>query len=705
MDVPTDTGFRSHLAITMYRSHLGYIALVVLAIVTGCGLRWLTMVAVGMGSDDYPQHVMVEGAAPVERSPFDLYNCWSGDTAEETQVLMDFGTIPWWTHPELRLAMMRPLSSALIAFDHHVLGKNQVAFHLHSMIWWAFLVVCAALLLREVLPVQVAALAVLLFAVEEGHGLPLLWLANRNALVSLSLGLLGLWSHIRWRRGKGRSYLLLSVVMFSLGLLGGEWTMPIFAYLFAFEVLGARDRLGVRFRALLPAATLGLCFLIAQHLLSYAALNSDVYVNPTSDPLNYLVRASKRFPVFFGDLILGIPAVWYQTGNPLRYLLVHAVLDWDLASPEVWRKLPEWQFWHVLLGSGAGLVGLLVVRWGFRHQPPRLLRELRWLLLGALLSMLPMVASFPSSRLVLPASVGASAIWAAILLVRLRHLRRNWPALGLRSRAATLALLLAMLLVQVFLSSLNSQREVRAYAYFFQSVRQWVLQSDIDDSKSKGQHVFLLNSIEHTTVLFAPYVLHFHGRPMPRSVRILSASPHAHDVLRTDPRTLELTVLGGTLMESDLESLYRAERFPLNPGDRVVTDEFEVRILRGYEGRPVSVRFVFDRPLEDDSYLFLFSTMNGLRRFPLPAVGQKLRVPKAVFPDLALLHPYSAAPPLLRQVPTALTANANGAAAEPATNRQAEESKPAGDSGTGFDAAAEVAADAAAEAKVGAAVE
>ena len=674
MDVPTEPTFRYHSAKRMNQRRFGYIAVVLLAIATGGGLRWASVVAVGLGSDDYPQHVMVEGAAPVERSLFDLYNCWSGGTAAETRLLMNFGTIPWWTHPELRLAMMRPLSSALIAFDYHVLDKNQVAFHLHSMIWWAFLIVCSALLLREVLPRQMAAVAVLLFAMEEGHGLPLLWLANRNALVSLSFGLLGLWSHIRWRRGKGRSYLVLSVVMFSLGLLGGEWTMPVFAYLFAFELLGTRDRLSVRFRALLPAATLGLLFLFAQHLLSYAALNSDVYVNPTSDPLEYLVRASQRFPVFFGDLVLGVPSVWYQTGTPLRHVVIHAVLDWNLVSPEVWRQLPEWQLWQVVLGSLAGLIGLLVIRWGFRYQPPRLLRELGWLLLGALLSMLPMVASFPSSRLVLPASVGVSTAFAAILLTRFRHLRESWHELTVRSRAATLAVLLAVLGVQVFLSGLHSQREVRAFAYFFESVRQWVLQSDIDDSKSEEQHVFLLNSIEHTTVLFSPYVLRFHGRPMPRSIRILSAAPHAHDVLRTDERTLEMTVLGGSLMESDLETLYRAERFPLNPGDRVKTDEFEALILRGYDGKPVSVRFVFKRSLEDDSYLFLFSTLNGLRRFLLPAVGQKLRVPKAVFPDLALLRPHLVPPPMPRQVPTreAEKTNANEAKTEVDPTDEAE---------------------------------
>ena len=292
------------MGVTKARPGLIYALIVTMAIAAGIRVRSAALDA-GFLSDDYAQYAMLKDAYPVKRSPFDLYTFVGGK--KEMKKLMDFGVVPWWGHPDLRLSMMRPLSSIMVVLDYALLGKNTYGFHIHSMLWWAFLVFCVALVLREVFPLEIASIAVVLFAIDEGHGMSVAWLANRSALVALSLAWLGLWGHIRWRRGKGKSQFVLSISMFALALLAGEWAFPVFAYLFAFELLGVSDSPAKRLKALLPAFVFGLVFVVAQRLLDYGPVASDVYVNPFAEPTVFIKESIIRIPSFFAELVFGIP--------------------------------------------------------------------------------------------------------------------------------------------------------------------------------------------------------------------------------------------------------------------------------------------------------------------------------------------------------------------------------------------------------------
>jgi hypothetical protein len=265
-------------------------------------------------------------------------------------------------------------------------------------------------------------------------------------------------------------------------------------------------------------------------------------------------------------------------------------------------------------------------------------RELSWLLLGSLLALVPMVASFPSSRLVVPAFVGVSVAWSAVILHAFRSLRRSFNPSPLRFSIVAALALAGVLYFQVWQASNHSIQEVGGRTYFHKSVRAWILEAEIDDKKVEKQDIFLVNALEHTEVVFSPFIRFFHGHPLPRSCRVLSAAPRAHDIVRTAPNVLEFSVLGGTMLDSDLEKLYRADRFPLKLHDKVKLDGLQVEILRLLKGKPFMVRFTFDRRLEDPGFLFLHNDEKGLRKFNLPRIGGRVRVPKAQFPDNGLLQ-------------------------------------------------------------------
>lgn len=601
--------------------------MVAAAIVAGVLLRSSSLAGVGLGSDDFVHHAMIEGTYPVARSALDLFNFVS-DSPQETEALMRYGTVPWWSYPGFRLSMLRPLPSALIALDYALFGLNPVAFHLHSMFWWVLLVTAVALLLRELLPATVAAVALLLFAVEEAHVIPVLWLANRNALVCLTFGVAGLWAHVRWRRRGRRSALALSLILFVLALLGGEWSFPVFAYLLAYELLSAEGPRRERVLALLPALSAALLFLLAQSLLGYGPRNSNLYVNPFVEPIAYLVQAAQRIPVLFADYFLGLQAILWQTGSPWRV----AILSWGIIPARIWKLLPDWRFWQLCAGVLAMVFAVLVHRWSLHGQRRALAREINWLLLGAFLSLLPVVCSIPASRSLLPAAVGASPLLALALLRAFRAARnRIGRRLHKRALAAT-AVLLGGLYLQVYLPAQRSPERIAYHADLFGSVEQWVLRAEIDPRTVSKQDVFLVNGTEHTSAVFAPFVLGYHGRPLPRSWRILSAAPRAHDIYRTAGNQLEFRVLGDTMMGYDLETFYRAERFAFRRGDTIRVDGLQVEITHLIAGKPSVVRFTFDRDLEDPGYLFLHSSGAGMHRFIPPPLGEKVRLPKARFP-------------------------------------------------------------------------
>jgi hypothetical protein len=617
---------------TKVRPKLIYTAVVVMAIAVGVVLRWSALDAAFL-SDDYAQYAMLKGAYPVERSPFDLYTFVGG--RHETKKLMDFGVVPWWGHPDLRLSMMRPLSSVMVVLDYSIFGKNVYGFHIHSMIWWMFLVACVAVLLRELLPTYMAAIAIILFAIEEGHGMSIAWVANRSALIALSFGLLGLWAHIRWRRQGQKRAFVLSMTMFILALLAGEWAFPVFAYLLAFEILGVSDSKAKRVRAMLPVAVLGMVFIAVQRLLNYSPIASDIYVNPFSEPTIFLREFLLRTPSFFAEFVFGIPVGWYDS-TPWR----SDVLSLNIFSANVWRMLPSWKFWHCLIGLFSAAVLYYAIRWGLKYQSRRVSRELLWLLVGALVSLIPMVASFPSSRLVVPAFVGISACYAMIIQRCYRVLSAASLRDLIRSRTVQVAIVIAlgMAYYQVWDAALVSRFDILQRNYHHNSIREWVLYSDIDDKRVANQDIFMINGVDHTSAVYSPYIRYFYGHPLPRSCRILSGAPNAHDITRTAPNELEILVLGGTFLNGGLAELYRADRFRYRLNDVIYLKGLTIRILALDNGRPYRARFIFDKPLEDPSYLFLHSTKNGLRRFELPAVGATVRLPLAQFPSWWQLH-------------------------------------------------------------------
>lgn len=579
----------------------------------------------GLASDDYVQAAMLEGTYPAPRAALDLYDFADGSDADR-QALMDAGALPWWSAPGLRLAMMRPLASALVGLDHALIGNHLLARHLHSALWWVLAVLAVGALLHAVLPPPVAGLALLFFAVEEGHSMPFGWLANRGALLALAFGFTGVYAHVRFRRDGWRLGLFLGPIALGLALASGEWALAVFAYVLAYELVGTRDPWPKRVRALVPAGALVLVFVTCRILLGYGTRHSGVYVDPFDDPPRFVTTSLERLPVFVADLVFAIPSFWWDFGSPWRNALWEA--GW--IPHDRWDVVPEWRTLHTALGAVAAVVLLALARWCRRDLADDVWRDLRWLLLGAALSLLPMIGSFAHSRLVLPASVAVCATAALVVARAVRSLRAERSSPGLRSLFAGVVVL-AVVAIQGLEAGRTSRLDAQTALRLHSTVGRWALDAELAQDSAE-QRIILLTALEHTLAFFTPFVRAHHGLPSPRSFWTLSTAPHPHELTRPSADTIELEVRGGTFFETNMERLYRPDTLPFHEGDRVRMAGMQAEIVAIKDGRPQRVRFRFDRSLDDSSYVVLDSTSDGLRRVRMPTVGDRITLAGPAFP-------------------------------------------------------------------------
>jgi hypothetical protein len=610
------------------RKH-AYSISVALILLVAVWLRWPTLHN-GFFSDDVVAIAMADNVYAAPRRPLDLFD-FSDGTPADLEKLMAYGALPWWTADGLRLAMLRPLASVLTLVDYRLFGTDPLPCHVHSMFWWFLLLLATASLYRELFNDKLALLALVLFTLKEGHTLVLGWLANRGALLAMLCCVLALRAHLRWRRTGDLRMAFWSAGLFSLALLSGEWALPLMAYVLAFEWLRPNVAWRERALGLLPSALPTLAFGAVRAALGYGAHNSGVYTDPVSEPVRFVLMIFTRIPVFFADLVFAVPSVYWGFGTPWRDQLLSS----GLIPVDLWLRLPGWPFWHVLIGVVAIIAVVLALFFVLPTRAPAERHALHWLLLGGAISLLPMVASFTHSRVLIPAALAFAPASASVL-------QWCWQALhaprrrGLHAVLLPLCLGASVLYMQVWRAGTRSWNEAADSPNHFDSIRKLITEAEVDWKQAEHKRVVLLGGIDHTAMVFAPYVLWVSGKPMPRSWWSLSAAPYAFDVYRPAANVLELSTLGGPLLRSEMEALYRAARFRMQVGERVQLPGLQVEILRLSEGFPQTVRFTFDRDVDDPSYLFLYPSPEGLAPARLPEVGERLLFRKPSFGDQGL---------------------------------------------------------------------
>jgi hypothetical protein len=528
---------------------------------------------------------MVRGEFPTPRGPFDLYNFVDDSNR---QALLEHGLLPWWSHPQITIRFFRPLSSALLWSDHRLFGSHALPMHVHSLLWWLFAVVSVRTLARRLFPsARVQLFATAIFALAPCHVVPLAWLANREVLLALSFGALGLHSYARWRHERSRRSALLATLLFAVALFaGGEYALAFAGYVVAIDLVRRRDSVLARVTGWLPFVAPATMYMGVRSALHYGSHGSGFYSDPLHDPARFLTKAPDRLVTLLAD-------------------------GWLSLDTTAW--LASWQrvcVYVVVLVACVG--GAIAFRRSFAAQEEGVRSNATWMLVGSLISLAPVLAVVPSTRLLGVAMVGLS-MSVAVLLEFAWWQEREATGVG-RGVTAVLAILLGFAHLihgpgTTWLKGRAMRDDARELAY------------------KAGLFAGALNTHTPSKVgivrgsagmFFAPFALRTSG-PLPARWNLLVQGGHVL-TQRKDAFTLEVATPRhrGLFPEGDL-NLYRSEDARLAVGDVVTVPGLRARILELQDGRPSRVRFTFDVPLEE---LTWFSDQrDGVHLVEMPEPG------------------------------------------------------------------------------------
>ncbi len=579
----------------------------------------LCLPALGSGwqLDDYFHRVVLRGDVESGHSPLELFSVMRHGP-EILREYIDLGLFPWWTSEDLRLAFFRYLSAATHWLDYRLWPDSAVLQHAHSLLWLGALVAAAALLYRRVHgATRLAGLAALLYAVDEAHGAPAGWLANRNALIATFFGLLCLLAHDRWRRGGGgpRSAALAAVFL-ALALAGGELGLGAFAYLVAFAVFldpgGPRQRL----ISLAPCGAVLVGWAALYRGWGFGAAGSGLYVDPAGQPLEFAARLVERAPFYLAGQLTPLPAelgvlVPAESAAGVRWLVLGVLLLMVVILAPVVTRSPEARFWA----------------------------------LGALLAVVPLCATFPSNRVLFFVGLGGMGLVAQWLETRWletrwpegRWLQAREPGGGRRRfaggwRAPTRLVAVGLVAAHLVLAPLLLPFNALAFEQFGEPVTQAILtlpQATVLD----GRELVVVNAPEYLSyVSQAGSILLLNGHSMPRRVRGLAIGPSPVTARRVDERTLDLSMAGGFL-SGPLGSLFHDSLAPFAVGESFAVTGMKATILaRTPAGAPRTVRFRFAEALEAPGRSWVRFVDGRFLPFEPPPVGVAVELPPALGP-------------------------------------------------------------------------
>lgn len=599
-------------------------ALAVLLIIgLAAALHWPVM-NLGFMIDDYAQIAMLEGNYPSARHPLDLFR-FSKGTAEDNNLLMDTGFYPWWSHPEVRLSMFRPLASALIALDLKLFSHDALPYHLHSMAWWIGLLLVSYILLKRLLPRPIALLALAFLALDQPNTIGLGWIANRNALVSSLLSICALNLYIRYREQGSLRSAIGCALCYLLALASGEYALASLGYFFAYEWLAASDpglnrlrRLGL---VLVPATV----FFVGRYLAGSGARYSGVYIDPVRSPLRFATALWQRFPTLVTDGLLSIRCDYWNGGAPW----ISPLIDQGLLSPDYRFDIDAQRRIHEWVGRVGIVLFIALVLFIARRARTTRSGHAVWLAAGALISMMPLVGSLPTGRMLIVPGLGVSVLLATTTVQLLSGIRHSgWLRYALRASAA-----LGIVCVHTVMAAAQNRAEGKLFTSLAHSNRTAALTAAIPSENISNRRVFLLAAADFSPMIYTRQIRTLHGLPIPKSMRVLSGNGHPFYLIREDERTLTLRYPPRlAMLAGPGERMFRPLSAPFSYHEKIELPEVTVEILEVAGPRPRAIRFTFDRPLEAPDFTFLIATGDGMVPYKLPEIGESAAVPPPLPP-------------------------------------------------------------------------
>lgn len=532
---------------------------------------------------------------PDARKLYEIMSAGFGITdgnPEHNHWLIEQGYVPWWTYPRLLISMFRPVSLLAHWVDFRYLRDQAVLMHAENLLWLGVLVLAATRMYRGVLGPLVGGLAAFLYAFDHTHGFAIGFIANRNALITVALGLFAIDLHHR-ARAAGRLLPVLGAAgCYLLSLLAGEMSLAAVGYLVAHALFldpGSRKE---RALAVVPYLGVTVLWRAAYTALGHGAKFSGLYVDPGRDPAQFLRVLLERGPVLLTGELIAPPADLYS----LR---------------------PDW-------APGLFAVAAIVVA-GFAATLWPLLersRSAQFWTAGMLFALVPATTSHPSNRLLFYVGVGAMGLLAELwqLYAVILSKEKLWGIQAFSRRFGSI-----LVAVHLFLSPLALPFTSASIALAAPIRRAF---DDVHDDVG-GRDLVFVTAPDYYSVRLLAMERRVKQKPLPRRLRVLSYGPQDVAVRRESDRTLVLDFDGG-ILSSPMMELFRDRRLPMAPGDTIRLEGLTIRVLSvTADSRARRVAFEFDDSLDLPAFQFLYWERDHFVPFALPGVGSERTAPAA----------------------------------------------------------------------------
>lgn len=550
----------------------------------------------GLSVDEYFHDVALRQDSSIvglARAPWDLFTFSNGRAMNHA--LQEQGILPWWTDPDFVISYFRPLTSLTLWLDHQLWPDSPPLMHLHSMLWFALLLWCVNAVYRELGgSARVAALALLIYAIDDARAYPVGWIALRNALVALAPACLALVAHHRFRTGRGTRYGWLAPGLLVIGLLASEMATTICGYLFAYAVFLERGSLQKRALSLLPYAGVIVAYRVMYNALGHGALHSGVNFDPAREPLAFVQGLLTRLPTLL-------------------------VSQFALPPADLWEVYPLVAPWLRPSVFAAGLL-ILAALWFLLRPLLKSSAEARFWALGCVLSTIPVCGTYPEDRLLSATSLGGAALIAKLLF---SIWEQTYPQPKVWTRAAGMSMVAVHLLLAPALLTVRAQDIPRMDAVLESADQSIPRGSDV-----KNKTVIVLNPPQTFLANFFTTMREVKGTPLPERFRWLATGESELTVERIDAHTLKLTPAAGFL-SSATQRMFRSPARGFQVGETIAFSDLTFEVTRVTDDlRPAEVLVRLHKNIDDPSLVWMHWGVRGYVPFQPPRAGQAVSIPR-----------------------------------------------------------------------------
>lgn len=522
----------------------------------------LPSLRIGLLSDDHFHRAILthKSVVPIadDWSLFGLFSFEFG-SAEHIYKSINIGALPWWSDADVKMQFFRPISELSHWLDYQLFPESPGLMHAHNILWYLALLAAAWQVLKRLFPARwMAVLALALLALDGSNGGAVGWIADRNALITTTLGLLTLSLHLRGRLDHRQWLVVPAVLCFGITLLAGENGFSTTAYLFAFALwLDPQSGVIKRLLTLVPYGIISVIWLGFYKWANFGAHGSGMYIDPVTAPAQYLQALMQRMPLLLEAHFSALPI-----------------------------SLEETRMSGSLRAAFLAVAGLLI--WPALRQSA----STRFFLTGLLVSLLPVCAAKPEDRLLVFSSFAAMGLVASTMIYWFSRVERT-----LVTRVAQ-AIAVLMLFVHLLCSPVAFVANYQLPAMALQRITTAPALSMPVTADDAGRDVVLLNPPVVAAAFFQAWVRLGNDLPVARNSWVLASGSLPLKVTRSADNALLLEPQAGFLDTAN-DWYIRSPEKKIAAGTVFDQGRMQAAILKlTGDGRPAQVEFRFADSLD-----------------------------------------------------------------------------------------------------------